>query len=116
MVSLEKLDSKELHNIISNSKSTPTSQTYFEKFFPHNNLLLRLVTQDSHLKPFQQKILSNIIYLNSKLFQFGKAKTPLCSFCKNSKEKLTHFFSNCHDVTNMGTKVREFFKNYNNLM
>ena len=32
--SLEKLDSKELYNIIiSNAKRTPTSQTYFENLF-----------------------------------------------------------------------------------
>ena len=65
LVSLGKLDSKELYNIIIfDTKSTPTSQIYFENLFPHNNfdwksiyLLPRLVARDSHLRAFQYKIL-----------------------------------------------------------
>ena len=71
LVSLEKLDSKELYNIIiSNTKSTPTSQTYFENLFPHKKfdweliyLLPRLVTQDSQLRAFQFKILNSVPHL-----------------------------------------------------
>ena len=65
LLSLGKLDSKELYNIIIfDTKSTPTSQIYFENLFPHNNfdwksiyLLPRLVARDSHLRAFQYKIL-----------------------------------------------------------
>ena len=60
LVSLEKLDSKDISNIIiSNTKSTPTSQKYFEHLSLHNNLnwksiylLPRLATQDFPFKSF----------------------------------------------------------------
>ena len=56
-----------------------------------------------------------MLYLSKKLFQFGKAETPLCSFCKNYEKRPMHFFSNCEHMTNEWTKVRELFKNYINL-
>ena len=100
LINLEKLDSKELCNIIiSNTKSTPTSHTYFEILLLHGNfhwksidLLSRLVPQDSNFTAFQYMILNNILYLNKKLFQFGKAETLLCLFCKNSEETPMYFF------------------------
>ena len=60
------------------------------------------------VRALQCKILSNI--LNKKLFQFRKAETPLCSFCKNSKKTPMDFFNNCEYVTNAWTKVKQFFK------
>ena len=65
----------------------------FKYFLP------RLVTQDSHLRPFQYNILNNMLCLNQKLFQFGKTETFLCSFCKNSEETLVLVFSNCECAT-----------------
>ena len=76
----------------------------------------KLVTQNSKLRAFQYKILKNILYLNKKLFQFGKSGTPLCSFCKKSEETAMQFFSNCEYLTNEWNKVRNYFKNYINLM
>ena len=39
------------------------------------------VTIGTNLLIFQYKILSNILYLNEKLFKFKIVSSPLCYFC-----------------------------------
>ena len=65
-------------------------------------------TQDSQLRVFQYKKLNNILYLNNKLFQFGKVETLLRSFGKNYEETLMHFFSICEYVTKEDQSKRIF--------
>ena len=67
-----------------------------------------LIKTKLFVRALQYEILNNI--LNKKLFQFRKAGTPLCSFCKNSKKAPTNFFNNCEYVANAWTKVKQFFK------
>ena len=77
--------------------NTPTSQKYFDKAFPNENLdwkqtyiLPGVVTVNSFQRNFQYKIL--ILYLNKMLFTFGKTKTPLCSFCHSYDETILSMY------------------------
>ena len=37
----------------------------------------------------------NIVFLNDRLFYFGKSNTQMCSFCNQYKETFAHFFVYC---------------------
>ena len=72
LLSLEKLTSKELYSIlISKKTSIPTSQQYFNSFFPDSNLdwkllylLPREICRSTNFRAFQYKIFNNVSYLN----------------------------------------------------
>ena len=89
IIIVEKLSSKELYSLlISAIDHQPTSQKYFDNLFPNIELpwkeiylTRRKATANSHLRCFNYKIINNVLYLNKKLFQFGKAQSPLCYFC-----------------------------------
>ena len=86
---LEKLSYKELYSLlISAIEHPPTSQKYFDNLFPNIELpwkeiylTARKATANSYLRCFNYKMINNVLYLNKKLFQFGKTQSPLCSFC-----------------------------------
>ena len=92
IIILEKLNSKELYSLlISAIEHQPTSQKYFDNLFPNIELPWKEIyltackaTADSYLRCFNYKIINNVLYLNKKLFQFGKTQSPLCSFCQHS--------------------------------
>ena len=80
----------------------PTSQKYFDNLFsnvelPWKEIYLnaRKATANSHLRSFNYKIINNVLYLNEKLFQFGKTQSPLCSFCHTEAETTLHVFHKC---------------------
>ena len=82
---LNKLNSKEIYNVlIESTDSKPSAQIYYNFFFQKSNLdwktiymLPRIVTKDSRLQEFQYKLLNNVLYLNKMLFKFGKTDSPL---------------------------------------
>ena len=92
IIILEKLNSKELYSLlISAIEHQPTSQKYFDNLFPNIELPWKEIyltackaTANSYLRCFNYKIINNVLYLNKKLFQFGKTQSPLCSFCQHS--------------------------------
>ena len=100
VIVLEKLTAREIYSVlILSSGNTPTSQKYFGKVFPTENLdwkkidiLPRVVTVNSFQHNFQCKILHNILYMNKMFFTFGKIKAPLCSFCHSYDETIKHIF------------------------
>ena len=88
------------------SPHKPTSQLYFENLFREQNLnwkeiylLPRKASLDSYVRSFQYKVLNNVLYLNKKLFIFGKSSSPLFSFCKNANETIVRLFYECY-ITN----------------
>ena len=103
IIGIEKLTSKELYILlIETIPHKPTSQNYFEQLFNHQNfiwkeiyLLPRIITLDCYARSFQYKILNNILYLNKKLFLFGKSTSSLCSYCKQHDETVLHLFYTC---------------------
>ena len=97
------LSSKELCSLlISATDNQPTSQRYFDNLFPNTELpwkeiylTARKTTTNSHLRWFNYKIINQLLYLNKKLFQFGKTQSPLSSFCHAEAETTFHVFHKC---------------------
>ena len=56
------------------------------------------VTMESKIREFQYKVLNNIVFTNEKLFRFGLAQSPSCTFCQEESESLEHllFLVNFH--------------------
>ena len=103
IIILEKLNSKELYSLlISAIEHQPTSQKYFDNLFPNIELPWKEIyltackaTANSFLRCFNYKIINNVLYLNKKLFQFGKTQSPLCCFCHTEAETTLHVFHKC---------------------
>ena len=64
-------------------------------------MLPRKVTKTAYDRMFQYKILNNTLFLNKKLFLFGKSDTRLCSFCANVDEDMDHLFSDCPETSSL---------------
>ena len=104
LISLDMLNSRELYNIlVYTSRHKPTSQVYFENLFREQELnwkeiyiLPRKVSLDCNVRSFQHNVLNNVLYLNKKLFIFGKMPSSLCSFCKQADETILHLFYECN--------------------
>ena len=117
LISIEKLHCRELYNIlVYNSPHKPTSQTYFENIFENQEInwkdiytLPRKVSIDCNVRSFQYKVLNNILYLNKKLFIFGKSPSSLCSYCKEADETVLHLFSECHVTKELWKRLNLFF-------
>ena len=103
LISHDKLHSWELYNIlVYTSPHKPTSLVYFENLFREQELnwkkiyiLPQKVSLDCNVRSFQYKVLNNVLYLNKKLFIFGKTCSSLCSFCKQADETILHLFYEC---------------------
>ena len=116
-----KLDAKVLYSVLINCKKKKlknSSQIYYECFFQNIQLdwkpiymLPRKTTKNTFLRNFQYKILLNILYLNKRLFLFGKTNTPLCSFCNLKDETVSHLFYECKVVDVLWNQVRTYFNN-----
>jgi hypothetical protein len=100
---MEKLCSRHLYSILIRIRNhSPTSKAYFNQKFPDIETnwlkiytLPRKITKNAYDRVFQYKLLNNILYLNKKLFLFGKTESRLCSFCENADEDPEHLFSTC---------------------
>ena len=114
---LEKLNSKELYSLlISAIEPQPTSQKYLDNLFPNIELpwkeiylTARKATANSYLRCFNYKIINNVLYLNKKLFQFGKTQSPLCSFCHTEAETTLHIFHKCSATKILWNRLLLFF-------
>ena len=67
----------------------------------------RLVTIDTNLCIFQYKFLSNVLYLNEKLFKFKIVSSLLCSFCNSENETPIHLFYCCHQTNSLWSKLQQ---------
>ena len=85
LISLDKLHSREVYNILvyTSPPHKPTSQVYFENLFREQDLnwkeiyiLPRKVSLDCNVRSFQYKVLNNVLYLNKKLFILEKRLLP----------------------------------------
>ena len=64
---------------------------------------------DSKIRSFQYKILNDVLYLNKKLFLFGKASSPLCSFSNLDDETILHLFYECNFTKELWNRLSLFF-------
>ena len=98
-----KLNSKEIYTILTESGASESySRLYYHFFFQNSNLdwkatyvLPLIVTNNSRLKIFLYKLLHNGLYLNKILFSFGKTDSSLFFFCKIVDETPFHLFYKC---------------------
>ena len=104
------------------SLKKPTSQSYFENLFPNYTfdwkqiyLLPLIITTNSYQRNFQDKILHNILYLNKKLYIFGKIDSPLCSICPSNDDTVANLFCECVRVSQLWSQLRTFFSTDLNL-
>ena len=54
-----------------------------------------IVTKEIKLSVFQYKIIHNILYTNYILYKMKKVEDPLCPFCTNIDQTVTHLFLSC---------------------
>ena len=78
-------------------------------------LTVHKVTANSHLLCFNYKIINNVLYLNKKLFQFGKTQSSLCSFCDTEAETVLHVFHKCSVNKILWNQLLLFFETYLNI-
>ena len=87
------------HHLLRSSRII-ISQECFDNLFANVELpwkeiyvTARKATANSHLRHFNYEIINNSLYLNKKLFQFGKTQSSLCSFCHIEPLNNTPYFS-----------------------
>ena len=109
LADIEKLSSRQLYFLLVNTHPfIPTSRRHFNELLKTDSLdwkqiylLPRLVTLDSYSLSFQYKILSNVLYLDKKLFTFQKSTSPLSPFWRLSDEAVLHPFYECKIIQNL---------------
>ena len=122
--SIEKFKANELYSLFISLRNTvPTSQKYFEFFFPNLSftwkdvyILLRIVTINTRLRVFQYKVLNNALCLNKHLYIFELTDTKLCSFCNQEDEAIVHLFANCLKRATLWNSLKEFLKDTINIL
>ena len=53
--------------------------------------------------------MNNVLYLNKKLFIFGKSSSSLCSFCKQADETILHLFYEYNITKELWNRLNLFF-------
>ena len=93
-----------------------TCQGYHEKKFDEYdfnwksiNRIPRITTFWNKNSCFQCKLLNNVLYLNKKLFQFGKISQSNCSFCELYDETPQHLFYECTYAQNLWNQLWLYF-------
>ena len=112
-----KLKANKLYSLsISLRNTAPTSQKYFEIFFPSLSftwkdvyILPRTVTINIRLGVFQYKVLDNASYLNKHFHIFKLSDTKLCSFCNQEDKTIIHLFANCSKSKTSWNSLKEIF-------
>ena len=61
----------------------------------HFFILPHRVALESYVEAFQYKVLTSILYTNTKLHKIGFRPNDLCSFCEAQSETLSHIFYQC---------------------
>ena len=102
--------------LISAIEHQPTSQKYFDNLFPYIELPLKEIylavhkaTANSYLRCFKYKIINNVLYLNKKLFEFGKTQSPLYFFVILKLKQYSMFLINVHLLKFFGINFYYYF-------
>ena len=102
LVNLDKLHCQELYDIlVYTSPPKSISQVYFENLFHEREInckeiyiLPGKVSLDCNVRSFQYKVLNNDLYLNKKLFIFGKLSLPYIHSANRPMKYYFTFFIN----------------------
>ena len=74
-------------------------------------LLPPLAKHNTYKRPFQYKILNNILFPHKKLHIFGIKSSLLCSFCNLYDETPFNIFYECDRVTYLWSDLVQCFQN-----
>ena len=110
IIILENLSSKELYSLLISAINHQPISENVELPWKEIYLNARKTTANSHLRCFNYKIINNVLYLNEKLFQFGKTQSPLCSFCHDEAETTLHVFHKCSVTKTLWNQLSLFFE------
>ena len=96
------------------NRSSAYFTKYFDNLFPNIALPWKKIyltaRKATHLRCFNYRIIDNVLYLNKKLFQFGKNQSPLCSFCHTEIEITVHVFHKCSVTKILWNQLLLFFE------
>ena len=118
LVKVNMLVSKQLYDTMLRKRNhTPTAQVTLKAKYAnlvamkwsHIYHLPRKTTMDPFLRNFQYKILNNILYLNQRLYTFGKSLSKMCSYCGILDENVEHIFYECPHSIRLWDEVVTFF-------
>ena len=116
---IDKLTSQTVYKIfISRLMKEPTSQKHILKILQKDSLpwkdiynLPRIVTIDTYTRIFQYKCLNGILYLNNSLYKMKLSDTPLCPYCQEAKETISHLFYECRETKKLWNNIKLILKN-----
>ena len=117
LVKVDMLVSKQLYDTMLRKRNhTPTAQVTLKAKYAnlaamkwsHIYHLHRKTTMDPFLRNFQYKILNNILYLNQRLYTFGKSLSKRCSYCDMFDENVQHIFYDCPHSTRLWDELGTF--------
>ena len=99
---------KDIYRILNKNVSEPTNKKKIMEMFEvtENEIgkiyrLPFIITQNSRLQWFQYKINHLILTTNSFLSKINLVPSPLCTFCKEQPESITHLLWECEKVQNL---------------
>ena len=97
----------------------PTCQSYHKKNFDDYDLNWKLIyritniaTLETKTRIFQYKLLSNVLYLNQKLFQFGIISQSKWSFCELCDETPRHISYECTYAQNLCSRLQLYISEF----
>ena len=59
---------------------------------------------------FQFRLIHNIVFLNDRLYHFGKVHAQTCSLCGVKKETRKHYFYECQETLSIWQAVVHYIK------
>ena len=70
------------------------------------------IKNDNRLKWMQFQIVRNCQFTNIRVNKFTPNVSPLCSYCKEAPELISHLYYYCPIVLNFWQDLRNFFSNF----
>jgi len=82
-------------------------------FKDYENSLVNLygITPYTKLRSFQYRLLQNGLITNKHLYKWKLIDTPLCSFCAQETENISHLFITCNITARLWTELKNWIKN-----
>ena len=74
-------------------------------------LSLYKVTTSTKLRSFQYRLLQSGLVTNKQLHKWKIIDSPLCSFCKNETENISHLFIKCDNARRLWSEFKNWIRN-----
>ena len=87
--------------------------TFGMDFWRRTYLRVSCMKEDNKLKWFQYQINRNSLFTNYKVNKFKSFISPLCSFCGEQPELVSHLFKKCNRVNEFWSEIKEWLGTFN---